>query len=330
MIQAKFGLVEIALRTLEVYTTATLEKTLGTDEPTNADWRETMDRLAESGRIAYRATVYDDPDFFDYFRAATPEGALASLNVGSRPAHRAGSDKSLATLRAIPWQFAWTQTRLLAASWLGLDAALESARQTGEMAALREMYRSWPFFRVTLDLMEMVLAKADPRIASQYERPARACRPPANRRAPSTPAPHCHRSRPRRHRTRSAGRRRFGAQAIDRREESVCRSDQSRPGGAAPAHAERRCPHRRRLDDHHQRHRRRHAQHRLRRRRTALTSAASDRRPAGGREVRCRSAMPVPRHHRADTRPRTQWTAPESPAGVSGSVADGRREAPGR
>ena len=169
MIQAKFGLVEIALRTLEVYTTATLEKTLGNDEPTNADWCETMDRLAESGRTAYRTTVYDDPDFFDYFRAATPENALASLNVGSRPAHRTGSDESLATLRAIPWQFAWTQTRLLAASWLGLDAALESARQTGEMAALREMYRSWPFFRVTLDLMEMVLAKADPRIASQYD-----------------------------------------------------------------------------------------------------------------------------------------------------------------
>jgi phosphoenolpyruvate carboxylase len=169
MIQTKFGLVEIALRTLEVYTTATLEKTLVHDETSGDGWRSTMDRLADDARVAYRAAVYDEPRFFDYFHAATPESALASLNIGSRPARRA-PEGGLAGLRAIPWQFAWTQTRLMAASWVGLDAALEAARQSGDLPKLQEMYRSWPFFQVTLDLMEMVLAKADARIAAQYDR----------------------------------------------------------------------------------------------------------------------------------------------------------------
>lgn len=169
MIQTKFGLVEIALRTLEVYTTATLEKTLVRDKVSDAAWRPTMDRLAADARAAYRAAVYDEPRFFDYFRAATPESALSSLNIGSRPARRA-PEGGVSGLRAIPWQFAWTQTRLLAASWVGLEAALDTARQSGDLPRLRAMYGSWPFFQVTMDLMEMVLAKADARIAAQYDR----------------------------------------------------------------------------------------------------------------------------------------------------------------
>ena len=178
MIQAKFGLVEIALRTLEVYTTATLEKTLSrrraSDRRSGAHHGSAR-RPRPAPRIAPR--VYDDPDFFEYFRAATPERALASLNVGSRPAHRAEGDEASATLRAIPWQFAWTQTRLLR----GVVARPRCRARVGaagraRSTTLREMYRSWPFFRVTLDLMEMVLAKADSRIASAVRRPAGAGR----------------------------------------------------------------------------------------------------------------------------------------------------------
>lgn len=168
MIHAKFGLVEIALRTLELYTSATLEKTLIVDPPVPEPWRQTLDDLSARASTAYRAIVYREPRFQDYFRAATPEAVLASLNVGSRPARRQ-VEGGVAGLRAIPWQFAWTQTRLLVASWLGLEAALDHARASGQMPVLQEMHRRWPFFRVTMDLMEMVLAKADARIAAQYD-----------------------------------------------------------------------------------------------------------------------------------------------------------------
>ena len=85
MIQAKFGLPGIALRTLEVYTTATLEATLGEPAPVEPAWRAAMDRLSANAREAFRRTVYDDPRFLDYFRAATPEAELDAMHIGSRP-----------------------------------------------------------------------------------------------------------------------------------------------------------------------------------------------------------------------------------------------------
>jgi phosphoenolpyruvate carboxylase len=169
MIQAKFGLPDIALRTLEVYTTATLEKILHDGDASTPAWRSTMDRLSAVARQSYRTLVYDDSAFVEYFRSATPERELERTNIGSRPARRdvAGG---VATLRAIPWQFAWTQSRLLLASWLGVEAALDSAREAGDLDELRRMYEAWPFARMTFDLMEMVLAKADGRIAAEYDR----------------------------------------------------------------------------------------------------------------------------------------------------------------
>jgi len=166
MIQAKFGLPGIALRTLEVYTTATLDAALGAHAPVQARWRETMDRIAASAHDAFRAVVYDDPRFPAYFRAATPEAELDALHIGSRPARRGAG--GLQTLRAIPWQFAWTQTRLLLASWLGAEA-LQPASDA-ERDTYREMYRDWPFFRSMIDLLQMALAKADAGIAAHYDR----------------------------------------------------------------------------------------------------------------------------------------------------------------
>jgi phosphoenolpyruvate carboxylase len=169
MLQAKFGLVDIALRTLEVYLTATLEATLATNPAPKDEWRAMMDRLAARARDAYRGVVYNDPQFARYFRAATPEPELSIVNIGSRPARRAPvaeSDDAVETLRAIPWQFAWTQTRLMLPAWLGLDEAFEPA----DRQMLREMYARWPFFQSTIDLIEMALAKADGRIAAQYDR----------------------------------------------------------------------------------------------------------------------------------------------------------------
>ena len=160
MVQAKFGLPGLALRTLELYTTATLDATLSPPAQPDAAWRTRMDALAERARLAYREVVYETPQFIDYFRAATPAPQLEDLTIASRPARRR-SGGGIETLRAIPWVFAWTQTRLMLPSWLGVGEALDQAARDGAHAELARMYRGWPFFRATLDLIEMVLAKAD-------------------------------------------------------------------------------------------------------------------------------------------------------------------------
>ena len=169
MIDAQFGLPEIAHRTLELYTTATLEAGLLEHAAPEIAWRERMARLAEVSRDAYRGTVYEDPRFVEYFRAATPEPELGSLRIGSRPARRAPG-KGVDTLRAIPWVFAWTQVRLMLPAWLGVAAAFADAEKDGGFEELAAMYRGWPFFQSTIDLIEMVLAKASPAIQEQYER----------------------------------------------------------------------------------------------------------------------------------------------------------------
>ena len=170
MLQALFGLPDIALRTLEIYTTGTLEAWLLPPAEPQPEWRATMDRLAEDAKAAYRGLVYETPAFLEYFHASTPESAIGELNIGSRPARRKKGTTSVKDLRAIPWQFAWTQTRLMLGAWLGVEKALDLARARGELEALRGMYRDWPHFHSSIGLIEMVLAKADGRIAAEYDR----------------------------------------------------------------------------------------------------------------------------------------------------------------
>ena len=164
MIQAKFGLVDIAIRTLEVYTTATLEAALAPQPHPKDEWRACMDHVADRARATYRSLVYEDPRFIPYFHTATPEPELGQISIGSRPARRSPG-KGVESLRAIPWQFAWTQTRLMLPSWLGIEDALTS----GADGMLKEMYARWAFFASTIDLVEMTLAKADSRIAARYD-----------------------------------------------------------------------------------------------------------------------------------------------------------------
>jgi phosphoenolpyruvate carboxylase len=169
MIQAQFGLPEIAVRTLEVYTTATLNATLANTPDVLPEWREVVERVAENARQAYRRVVYDDPRFIEYFRAATPEVELGQVPIGSRPPRRT-RDGGVDSLRAIPWVFAWTQTRLLLPSWLGTDEALSAAIAHGDRDLLHAMYRDWPFFRSTIDLIATMLAQAEPKVAAEYDR----------------------------------------------------------------------------------------------------------------------------------------------------------------
>jgi phosphoenolpyruvate carboxylase len=128
-----------------------------------------MNQLATLSVEAYRRRVQDNTDFVAYFQAATPVNALSHLHIGSRPARRQPG-MALASLRAIPWVFGWTQMRLLLPAWLGVGEALNAASDETSENVLQEMYRDWPMFRVTLDLIEMVLAKSEPDIAAHYER----------------------------------------------------------------------------------------------------------------------------------------------------------------
>ena len=166
MIQAKFGTPGIALRSLHVYFTATLEATLQAGAAPPAAARGLMDQLAAKAMAAYQE-VLQRPEFMEFFRAATPQAEFSLLNVGSRPAKRR-AEGGLESLRAIPWIFAWTQVRLMLPSWLGIGEALGQALEQGQGEPLRRLYQEWPFFQSTLDLIEMVLAKADGDIFGQY------------------------------------------------------------------------------------------------------------------------------------------------------------------
>lgn len=167
MIRFKFGLPDIAEQNLNLYLAAVLEATLLPPPPPEPAWRHLMDELAADGVSAYRAVVRENPQFVEYFRQSTPEQELGRLPLGSRPAkRRAGGIESL---RAIPWIFGWTQTRLMLPAWLGWEAALSKALERGEGQLLGQMREQWPFFRTRIDMLEMVLAKADADIARLYD-----------------------------------------------------------------------------------------------------------------------------------------------------------------
>ncbi|MFB4390890.1 MULTISPECIES: phosphoenolpyruvate carboxylase [unclassified Pseudomonas] len=167
MIRFKFGLPGIAEQNLNLYLAAVLEATLLPPPPPQPAWRELMDQLAADGLKAYRGVVREHPDFVEYFRESTPEQELGRLPLGSRPAkRRAGGIESL---RAIPWIFGWTQTRLMLPAWLGWETALGNALARGQGELLGQMREQWPFFRTRIDMLEMVLAKADGEIAKAYD-----------------------------------------------------------------------------------------------------------------------------------------------------------------
>lgn len=167
MIRFKFGLPDIAEQNLNLYLAAVLEATLLPPPMPEPGWRDLMEHLAEEGVAAYRGVVRDHPQFVEYFRQATPEQELGRLPLGSRPAKR--REGGVESLRAIPWIFAWTQTRLMLPAWLGWEQALQKALDRGEGEQLAAMRAGWPFFTTRIDMLEMVLAKTDDEIARRYD-----------------------------------------------------------------------------------------------------------------------------------------------------------------
>lgn len=169
MIRFKFGVPDIAVRSLELYCSAVLQSSLIPAEGPKEDWRALMDEMAEEGMNQYRSIVRGHEDFVPYFRTITPEQELAKLPLGSRPARRR-SDGGVESLRAIPWIFAWMQIRMMLPAWLGAESALQQSIDSGNLEKLREMHKNWPFFSAYLDMLDMVLAKAEPEIAEYYEK----------------------------------------------------------------------------------------------------------------------------------------------------------------
>ena len=172
VIAGKYSNPEVGRRNLETIAAATLEATLLEAErpPPPADYLEILEQLSGHAFRAYRALVYETPDFDVYFRQSTVLEEIATLNIGSRPASRS-KRQGIEDLRAIPWVFSWAQCRLMLPGWYGFGAAV--ARWTADhpkdgLARLQAMHDGWGFFRTTLSNMDMVLAKSDIAIASRY------------------------------------------------------------------------------------------------------------------------------------------------------------------
>ena len=171
-ISDKYSVPALAHDNLEILLSSTLDATLlhtasRVDPETLDRFDEAMDHVSDHARAAYRQLV-DDPGLPDFFSAATPVDELGRLNVGSRPSKRPGkSAPTLDDLRAIPWVFGWTQTRMVVPGWFGFGSGLRAAREAGYGPVLDEM-ASWAFFKNLLGNIEMTLAKTDLRIAEFY------------------------------------------------------------------------------------------------------------------------------------------------------------------
>ncbi|MCC7268042.1 MAG: phosphoenolpyruvate carboxylase [Caulobacteraceae bacterium] len=162
----KYADPELARQSLETLASgvvlASLRKAGPALDPARA---ETLDALAREAMHAYRSLVYETPGFVDFFFAATPITEIADLNIGSRPTSRQ-AQRTIEGLRAIPWVFAWSQSRALLPGWFGFGSAV--ARAGVPLERLRELHAEWAFFSSTLANMEMVLFKGDMALAARY------------------------------------------------------------------------------------------------------------------------------------------------------------------
>jgi len=166
IIAAKYGTCESAATNLESITAATLLASLenaSVSGDSGQRFAAAMQNLSRDAFRAYRALVYETEGFASFFRQMTPLTEISELKIGSRPASRSNSQR-IEDLRAIPWVFSWAQARVMLPGWYGVGQALSSA----DTGLLREMLDAWPFFRATVDNLEMVLSKSDMGIAARY------------------------------------------------------------------------------------------------------------------------------------------------------------------
>ena len=157
----------IGRENLETMTAAVLLASLAPPQHAagEGEGRAVMARLSEASMRAYRALVYETAGFAEFFREATPIREISNLNIGSRPPSRTASER-IEDLRAIPWVFSWSQARVMLPGWFGFGSAVEASGAS--LAELADLAEAWPFFASALANMEMVMAKADMRVARRY------------------------------------------------------------------------------------------------------------------------------------------------------------------
>lgn len=175
VISARYSTQPIAYRELELAVGAVLFRSFNVSASDvrvrraeeEAQFVKMMDRMGEVSARVYHDLVYGDPDFITFFQQATPIDAISQLQLGSRPAKRKGTN-DIRDLRAIPWVFSWTQSRIILPGWYGLGSALEGAVGEFGLEQVQEMLEQTPFFQATLSNAEMAINKADRSIAERY------------------------------------------------------------------------------------------------------------------------------------------------------------------
>lgn len=178
VISAKYSLHTIAVRNFEQLAAAVLESSILESngkkfEAEPAEWSEFMEEFSQTAFNAFRDLVYGDEDFVRFFQQATPIAEIAHLRMGSRPTRRTSGSQSIGDLRAIPWIFAWTQSRFLLPAWFGLGTAFKKqidAHGAEQLKLMRKLYKEWPFFHGLVSKIETALAVADMNIAMFYAR----------------------------------------------------------------------------------------------------------------------------------------------------------------
>lgn len=172
IIQNKYGNKDAAYYNLEMLVSATVDRIASkqiVSEEYIADFRSSMDEIVTESNEIYKKLVFENPNFLDYFLQATPIKEISNLNIGSRPASRKKlSDFS--SLRAIPWVFSWSQSRVMFPGWYGVGSAFKHFidADKNNLQELRHMYQGWPFFHALLSNVDMVLSKSNMEIAKQY------------------------------------------------------------------------------------------------------------------------------------------------------------------
>lgn len=174
VLSSRYSMKGIAYRSLEqatgaLITGAYLSRYPAQEKTTESQWEDIMRGISVDAQTKYQDLIFRDPDFMTFFKESTPLPEVGELNIGSRPSKRKGSDK-FEDLRAIPWVFAWTQSRYLLPAWYAagtsFEAYINGDKERLEM--LRTMYREYSFFRSLVDNLQMALGKADLIIAEQY------------------------------------------------------------------------------------------------------------------------------------------------------------------
>ncbi|TVY08492.1 phosphoenolpyruvate carboxylase [Paenibacillus cremeus] len=173
VLSSRYSMKGIAYRSLEQATSALITSALWARNPqTSADqpeYEDIMVGISESAQQKYQDLIFRDPDFLTFFKESTPLPEIGELNIGSRPSKRKNSDR-FEDLRAIPWVFAWTQSRYLLPAWYAAGSGLYSYYQQNpeHLSVMKDMYKNWSFFSSLIDNLQMALAKADLLIAKEY------------------------------------------------------------------------------------------------------------------------------------------------------------------